>query len=91
MRKTKNLDVARIPVERAITPILLQAGIKDALWPTEQMSKRLITRVTAENPGHEVEIKTYALDHYLSRDANVRADAIDFLNTQFAKTCVSTK
>ncbi len=87
MRKAKNLEDARIPIERADQPILLQAGAQDALWPTEMMSNRLLARLNKDKPGHKVELKTYDLGHNLSAAREVRADAVAFLNTQLAKTC----
>ena len=90
MRKTKNLDAMRIPIERADTPILLQVGTHDKLWPTEVMSQRLMSRLKADKPDHNVKLGTYELDHYLSNDAKVRADALGFLNKHFTQTCHNT-
>jgi pimeloyl-ACP methyl ester carboxylesterase len=87
LRKAKNLETARIPIEQATAPILLQAGSQDALWPTELMAKRLIARLTKEKPDHKVKLEIYELDHYLTRDAKVRTDALAFLKTRFTETC----
>jgi len=68
MQKTKDLEPMRIPIEKAQTPILLQAGTEDELWPTEMMSKRLITRLAAEKVEHRVELKTYPMGHFLTQN-----------------------
>lgn len=87
MRKAKNLNEARIPIERATTPILIQAGTKDEVWPTVLMSERLLEGLRALNPNANAELRTYELGHSVARDATVRADALRFFAQHFGKTC----
>ena len=87
LEKTKDIEPMRIPVERATTPILLQAGTEDTLWPTAEMSNRLMARLATDKPDHKVELKTYKLDHFLIDHEKVRSDAVVFLNNHLASTC----
>lgn len=87
LRKAKNFEAARIPIEQATAPILLQAGTQDKLWPTEAMSKRLIARLATDKPKHDLELKTYELDHFLGNSTKVRADALGFLKKHLDKSC----
>ena len=87
MRKAKNLNEAHIPIERAKTPILIQAGTKDEVWPTVLMSERLLENLRMLNPSANVELRTYELGHFLARDATVRADGLRFLAQQLERTC----
>ena len=87
LRKTKNFEAARIPIEQATAPILLQAGTQDELWPTEEMSKRLVARLATDKPEHSLELKTYELDHFLGNSTKVRADARGFLKKHLDKSC----
>ena len=85
LRKAKNFEAARIPIEKATAPILLQAGTQDKLWPTEEMSKRLIARLAVDKPDHDVELQIYEHDHYLGSSPKVRADTLNFLKKHLEK------
>ena len=87
LRKADNLEAARIPIERATTPVLALAGSEDALWPTQAMMERMIARLDTDKPGHRVTLKSYPTGHYILRDAKARQDAIAFLEDSFAVTC----
>ena len=80
---------ACIPIERATAPVLLQAGTEDALWPTAEMSTRLMESLEADGAEHQVELKLYPLDHFVGSSPTVRADAIAFLGEALARTCPS--
>ena len=87
LRKAKNLETARIPIEQATAPILLQAGSQDELWPTKEMSERLMARLATNKPKNDVKLEIYELDHFLGDSPKVRADALGFLKAHFDETC----
>jgi len=87
MQKTKDLEPMRIPIEKATTPVLLQAGTKDELWPTEMMSKRLMARLAIDKAEHRVELKAYPMGHFMTQSPKVRTDAGSFLNEALLQSC----
>lgn len=87
LRKVKNLEAARIPIEQATAPVFLQAGSLDELWPTKEMSERLMARLATNKPDNDVKLEIYELDHFLGDSPKVRADALEFLTARFDETC----
>lgn len=87
LRKAKNFEAARIPIEQATVPILMQAGSQDELWPTKEMSERLMARLATDKPDNNMKLKIYELDHFLGNSPKVRADALGFLKTHLDESC----
>jgi dienelactone hydrolase/uncharacterized protein (DUF2141 family) len=48
-----------IPVEKINGPILLISGKSDALWPSHEMSEKIVARAKASNFGHTVQHLAY--------------------------------
>jgi len=64
----ETLAAATIPVERIRGPILLFSGRADNLWPSTDLSERVVARLDEHNFGYAVEHQAYPdAGHLISR------------------------
>ena len=55
----ETIAAATIPVEEINGPILLLSGRDDNLWPSTELSERIVARLAEQGFGHPVEHKVY--------------------------------
>jgi len=81
LKYPEKFDKYVIPVEKMSADVLLLSGTRDEVWPSTEMSKRIIQRLEQFNYSHAYKHIAYDAGHWVFKQS--WPDVISFLETHY--------